>query len=740
MSKPRFLFAKPAVFASSAVITEALIILNYPQYKKEMLLISLLAAFIVFATGFFFIGRAVSVFVSAMLVLGAILPYGAYISKEEYSHTVLEKVGNEEHTYSGTVTYFSGSGRPTLLRVKINEIDGHILKKPFSSQITSFAGDTAYVGDTIVFNGMPSELSEVESNSFDTKSYLRSKNVFTVFSSPQVISTTKSKESNLLTKLRQKFDDAVYTYIKSDYSYTSAAIVKALTLGDKTDFSRQMSQSFSKSGLSHLMCVSGMHLCVLLGMISCILVHLTIHKKLRCVILIGVCIFYILFTGASSSVIRAGIMSSFTYLALLAGRKNDSVIALFFAGAVMVFINPYVVLDIAARLSFVATLGVILAGNASNKLFPVFSKNHPVCFGFISAVMTNFLAVIFTLPIGADSFGGFSTVAIISTLFTSIACEILIILSNILCFLSLFPFMDFLCTTLGKICSLFADYIMSASDFFSSFRYSYVKADDMQIIFISSVLFIGLLSLFISLGASRLTRIMLLGVIISSTLLYAAGIRNAIIDDGRLSVSYYRKNENDRQLCVKLGTDGYIIFNADDLLCTNPQKAVFDNLGGHNYIVLLPDGNIDVSVLSESLEAFSSRYGIRSVYVPDTDEGKSVAKSLLPYGIECRIFPDTFSHSGFSVSLLPLRQGAYSLNVSDENTEVFAVFSDEYRIEDFDRHNDICAYFTRKTKTQFSPDKHTMPDCSLFITRTKKDYSAEGLLNTFGKTSFMLKE
>ncbi len=737
MSNPRFSFAKPAVFASIAVIAQALIMLSFPQYK-EILLVCIICIAVITCLVWF--RKAAAVFISVVLLLCACLTYNAYKSNEEYSDTVLAALGNNEHTYSGKVTYFSGSGRPTILRVKITSIDKRTLKKPFSAQITSFAGDTAAVGDTMVFKGTPSQLSDAENSDFDTKNYLRSKKVFMVFSSAEVLSTSKSNQKGVLSKLRQSFDSAVHTYIKSDYSYTVTSIAKALTLGDKTDFSKQMSQSFSKSGLSHLMCVSGMHLCVLLGMLSCILVRLTIHKKLRCLFLIGFCLFYIFFTGASASVIRAGIMSSFTYTALLLGRKSDSVIALFCAGAFMVFINPYVVLDIAARLSFAATLGVILAGNAADRIFPMFSKTHPICFGFISAVMTNFCAVIFTLPLGADSFGSFSTVGMVSTLFTSLACEVLIILANILCFLSLLPLTDLLCSVIGNVCTLLANYIMDVSDCFSSFRYSYVKADNIHIIFISSVLFLALLSLFISFGASRMVKIMLSGVIVSSVLLYTLGLINAVAEDSRLCVSYYRKNENDRQLGVKLGTDGNIIFNADDLLCTNPQKAVFDSLDGLNYIVLLPDNNTDTAILADSILSFSSRYGIREVFVPDTPDGKLLSESLLAFGIVCKIFPDTFSHSQFTVSLSSLGQNSYSISVSDKEQEVFAVFSDDYRIEDFEGHTDICAYFTRKTKTQFDPDKDTMPTCNLFFTRAKKDYSADGMFNTFGKTSFMLKE
>ncbi len=737
MNNPSISFAKPAVFASVAVIAQALIMLSFPQHK-EILLVCIVSIAVITCLVMF--RKAAAIFISVMLLLGVCLTYSAYKSNEEYSDTVLSALGNNEHTYSGKVTYFSGGGRPTLLRIKITSIDKRTLKKPFSAQITSYAGDTAAVGDTVVFKGVPSKLSDAESGEFDTKNYLRSKKVFMVFSSAEVLSTSKSNQKSILSKLRQSFDSAVHTYIKSDYDYTGTAIVKALTLGDKTDFSKQMSQSFSKSGLSHLMCVSGMHLCVLLGMLSCILVRLTIHKKLRCLFLIGFCLFYIFFTGASASVIRAGIMSSFTYTALLLGRKNDSIIALFSAGALMVFINPYVVLDISARLSFTATLGIILAGNASSRIFPVFSKTHPVCFGFISAVITNFCAVIFTLPLSADSFGGFSTVGIISTLFTSLACEFLIILANILCFLSLLPLTGLVCSVIGNVCAMLSQYIMNASDFFSSFKYSYVQADNTHLIFISSVLFLALLSLFISFGASKIGRLMLSGVIVSSLLLYTLGIINAVTEDSRLCVSYYRKNENDRQLGIKLGADGHIIFNADDLLCTNPQKAVFDSLDGLNYIVLLPDNNTDTAILADSLLSFSSRYGIREVFVPDTLDGKSLSESLLAFGIVCKIFPHTFSHSQFTVSLSNLGQSSYSITVSDKEQEVFAVFSDSYRIEDFEGHTDICAYFTRKTKTQFDPGKDTMPNCNLFFTRAKKDYSADGMFNTFGKTSFMLKE
>ena len=733
-------FAKPLVFVCSAVIILSTVILTCPSYFLTVLMLAVISAGIMFWLFFVKDSKGAALALSLILVLGAVCPYVSYISNEKYAQNVLGILGNDEYTFSGEVVHASSSSRPVNARIKVLQINERQVRKPFYVQVTSFSGDLPQTGDSIDFKGVASAIGSSDNSEFDTLTYLRSKSTFIEVYGAEFMSNRPGNKTSILSSLRAKYEKAVYTYVKDGYNYKAPGIVKALTLADKHDFTKSMTEDFAKSGLSHLMCVSGLHLSVLLGMIASFLKATTLHKNIRCVLLVGFCVFYIFFTGASPSVIRAGLMASLTYAASVIGRKNDSLIALFVSGATMTLINPYVVLDISARLSFVSTLGVILMWNLSDQLFAPLRQRGNYLFGVFSSILVNIGAVSLTLPLGANIFGGFSTVSIPATLLTSLACEMLIVISNILCLFSLLPYTEFLCAALGQVCTKFSLYISDTAEWFASLKYSYVEAENVQIIFITSTVFLALLSLFISFGASKAVRFTLFAVVILSSVMSLLGVSNAIKQDNKLCVSYYRKNKDDRQLTAKLGKNGYLIFNSDDVICTNPEKSPFDMLSGKNHIVLIPNENTDPYVLSENIRNFSSRYGVSGVLVPNGKDGILLSEKLSELGIDCYIFPDSFEIDGIKVEFSFLSQDFYSLCVSDGKNEVFSVFADKYNKEYFDGHDDICAYFTRETKTQFKGDTDTPPECNLFITRAEKEFHAHGIFNTFGKTSFDLKE
>jgi competence protein ComEC len=83
--------------------------------------------------------------------------------------------------------------------------------------------------------------------------------------------------------------------------------------------------------------------------------------KLRAVIGIGAIICFALLVGLSATVVRASIMAGLLLVAQSIGRTYNILRALLLAGAVMIFLNPYLLLyDIGFQLSFMATLGLVL--------------------------------------------------------------------------------------------------------------------------------------------------------------------------------------------------------------------------------------------------------------------------------------------------------------------------------------------------------------------------------------------
>lgn len=140
----------------------------------------------------------------------------------------------------------------------------------------------------------------------------------------------------------------------------NASFFKALVLGDKSQMSEYTIESFRKSGVSHFIVVSGLHMSVV-GM--CFLFILRKLLKNKFLYVFGSCAVIILYmgiTGFSPSVVRAGVMFIVYVIGMLFNRKPDSFSSLGLAVLILTAANPYAGGNIGLLLSVTATLGILL--------------------------------------------------------------------------------------------------------------------------------------------------------------------------------------------------------------------------------------------------------------------------------------------------------------------------------------------------------------------------------------------
>ena len=132
---------------------------------------------------------------------------------------------------------------------------------------------------------------------------------------------------------------------------------------------------------------------------------------------------YVLLSGASASVVRAGIMGSLTLMAYYLGRPAEARRLLWVTGAIMLLINPLLILDIGFQLSFAATAGLLyiepgmqeLQGSVLCKKPKNSLQRTDPCNG-IQMILANYLyptlaATIATLPIILWHFGRVSWIS-----------------------------------------------------------------------------------------------------------------------------------------------------------------------------------------------------------------------------------------------------------------------------------------------------------------------------------------
>ena len=140
------------------------------------------------------------------------------------------------------------------------------------------------------------------------------------------------------------------------------AIISALTLGYTDAISPELRDSFSVTGASHILSVSGLHVGIIYVMLGLILGFLDKWKRTRKIKWITVILFlwfYAFVTGLSPSVSRSVFMFSLFALAKITDRQSSVYNNIFLSAFVLLIINPMWLFNVGFQLSYSALLSIL---------------------------------------------------------------------------------------------------------------------------------------------------------------------------------------------------------------------------------------------------------------------------------------------------------------------------------------------------------------------------------------------
>ncbi len=139
-----------------------------------------------------------------------------------------------------------------------------------------------------------------------------------------------------------------------------AELARGFVLGQDDGIDARTIEDFRRSGLSHLLAVSGQNVALLALLAMPVLAALGIPLRMRLVWVLGLIAVYVPLAGAGPSIQRAGTMGALTVLATLAGRRASRFYALALAAIVTLAVDPQIAADVGWQLSFAAVLGILL--------------------------------------------------------------------------------------------------------------------------------------------------------------------------------------------------------------------------------------------------------------------------------------------------------------------------------------------------------------------------------------------
>lgn len=147
---------------------------------------------------------------------------------------------------------------------------------------------------------------------------------------------------------------------RTAYSETSA-LLDGLLYGDKGDFSKEDKENFALSGLTHILCVSGLHFSLVFGLFGTVIGWLVRRRRLRILLLFAVSVGYLTICGFTPSALRAAFMAYATLFGLARKKPRRCSENLLIAVAAICFLRPEVVFDIGFRLSVLSCTGILLS-------------------------------------------------------------------------------------------------------------------------------------------------------------------------------------------------------------------------------------------------------------------------------------------------------------------------------------------------------------------------------------------
>ncbi|OUQ80233.1 DNA internalization-related competence protein ComEC/Rec2 [Flavonifractor sp. An100] len=229
------------------------------------------------------------------------------------------------------------------------------------------------------------------------------------------------------------FSKALKSGVDTVFPEDIAPMIRALVTGNRENLTDSFTTSLQRTGLSHTVAVSGMHLAFLAGMA----VQLFGRSRRSAG---AVCLLVLLFCGVAGntpSVIRAAVMVWMLQLAPLVDRERDSFTSLALALLLLLLHNPFAAANIGLQLSFGAVAGILLVSDPIQvRLMALFRLDHrpkekwkywviQVPRFLVSTFASTMGASVLTIPLVAIHFRSVSLISPLANLLTLWAVAIL---------------------------------------------------------------------------------------------------------------------------------------------------------------------------------------------------------------------------------------------------------------------------------------------------------------------------
>ena len=311
-----------------------------------------------------------------------------------------------------------------------------------SATVTLCRGDELLVSTRLAppaNNGNPDE--------FDYARYLRRKGYSgTAYVADGHWRKTGHDASRTVSQVALDYREKVVGLYRSlGFETDELAVLAALTVGDKEELSDDIVETYSVSGASHVLALSGLHIGFLYALLLFVLRPLWRRwrrlKPLLLLLLVLFLVSFAFFTGLSSSVVRSVIMFSLLAFAGLQPEKPLTLNTLAATAFLMLLCKPVWLFDVGFQLSFSAVAAIVLVQPKLYALWKVDNRFLRYLWGLMTVSVA---AQLGTAPLVIFYFSRFSTHFLLTNLWVIPMVSLVLYSAVFLLMLTPLPFVQHL--------------------------------------------------------------------------------------------------------------------------------------------------------------------------------------------------------------------------------------------------------------------------------------------------------
>ncbi len=327
------------------------------------------------------------------------------------------------------------------------------------------------IGDLVYTSATPQLIPAPQNPyEFDFRSYAATHGITAnIYISKNGIYHVGRSEIGLMARIKSGIRGYIIQQGQMHIAEESYPLYLALTLGDKTGMSTEVKQNFAKTGVLHLIALSGFHV-LIVWLFICWPLRIIPDPKKREIIALVLLWLYAYLMGMTPSILRAVSVITVWKLAPYVGRRRDSVNTILFIAAVLLLIRPAWLVDVGFQLSFLATLSIIF-------FYPPIYQRLQTSYHYLNKVIAilavSIAAQVLSLPISIYYFHQFPSTFLISNLVGSLVVTLLVPLNFIFLITAKIPLLG---NTIGSIIHWLTQSFFGFIDWVSGYQWKWMSS------------------------------------------------------------------------------------------------------------------------------------------------------------------------------------------------------------------------------------------------------------------------